>query len=78
VAPLVPPEGTPLGELVTFEGHAAAPVEAGNRAVKAWKKVAKTVSVGEDGVARFTDAALPAAFATSRGVVTSPLPGSIS
>lgn len=78
VAPLVPPADAPLGELITFEGHASSPVDPGNRAVKAWKKVAKTVSVGEDGVACFTDEALPAAFMTTAGPVTSPLPGNIS
>lgn len=47
VEPLCPPEGVPLGELVTFKGHSSSPVEAGNRAGKAWKKVSKTLAVDE-------------------------------
>lgn len=47
VEPLCPPEGVPVGELVTFEGHSSSPVEAGNRAGKAWKKVSKTLAVDE-------------------------------
>ncbi|CAM9317082.1 unnamed protein product [Chrysoparadoxa australica] len=78
VAPLDPPAGTPIGELLTFEGHRATPLDPGNRAGKAWKKVAKTVSVGEDKVAKFTGEVLPATFTTSKGPVTSELPGSIS
>lgn len=50
VEPLSPPSGVPPGELVTFEGHASSPVEAGNRAVKAWKRVSKTLEVNEDKV----------------------------
>lgn len=50
VEPLSPPPDVPPGELVTFEGHASSPVEAGNRAVKAWKKVSKTLIVNEDKV----------------------------
>eukprot|EP00953_Heterococcus_sp_UTEX-ZZ885_P013787 7861-Heterococcus_DN1.PRE.1 len=38
VSPLKPPSGVPVGELVSFEGHLPAPVDPGNRAVKAWKK----------------------------------------
>jgi aminoacyl tRNA synthase complex-interacting multifunctional protein 1 len=34
-----PPEGVPVGELVKFDGHLPEPAAAGNRAVKAWKKV---------------------------------------
>ena len=47
VEPLCPPAGVPLGELVTFEGHLSSPVEAGNRAGKAWKKVSKTLEVDD-------------------------------
>lgn len=50
VEPLCSPAGVPAGELVTFEGHARSPVEAGNRAGKAWKKVSKTLVVNEDKV----------------------------
>lgn len=50
VEPLCPPAGVPIGELVAFEGHLPSPVDAGNRAGKAWKKVAKTLVVGDDKV----------------------------
>lgn len=50
VEPLCPPADVPLGELVTFEGHLSSPVDAGNRAGKAWKKVAKTVAVDDSKV----------------------------
>lgn len=50
VEPLCPPAGVPAGELVTFEGHAASPVDAGNRAGKAWKKVSKTLVVNDQNV----------------------------
>jgi tRNA-binding EMAP/Myf-like protein len=78
VALLCPPEGAAVGELVSFEGHAPTPVEAGNRAGKAWKKASKNLVVGPDGIARFTGETLPADFMTSAGPVTSSLPGSIS
>lgn len=50
VEPLCPPEGVPLGELVTFEGHLPSPVDAGNRAGKAWKKASKTLVVDDSKV----------------------------
>ena len=50
VEPLCPPAGVPLGELVTFEGHLPSPVDAGNRAGKAWKKASKTLIVDESKV----------------------------
>lgn len=50
MAPLCPPPGVPAGEVVTFEGHAQSPVDAGNRAGKAWKKVSKTLVVKDDNV----------------------------
>lgn len=50
VEPLCPPAGVPLGELVTFEGHLPSPVEAGNRAGKAWKKASKTLIVDDSKV----------------------------
>eukprot|EP00752_Nemacystus_decipiens_P008530 g7619.t1 len=78
VEPLCPPAGVPLGELVTFEGHLPSPVDAGNRAGKAWKKASKTLVVDESNVAKFSGEKLPAVFMTSKGPITSPLPGSIS
>eukprot|EP00904_Undaria_pinnatifida_P002550 jgi/Undpi1/12296/HiC_scaffold_5.g01972.m1 len=78
VSPLCPPAGVPLGELVSFEGHLSAPVDAGNRAGKAWKKASKTLVVDDNNVAMFSGEKLPAVFMTSKGPVTSPLPGSIS
>lgn len=50
VSPLCPPAGVPLGELVSFEGHLSAPVDAGNRAGKAWKKASKTLVVNDSNV----------------------------
>ena len=50
VSPLCPPAGVPLGELVSFEGHLSAPVDAGNRAGKAWKKASKTLVVDDNNV----------------------------
>ncbi|CAM9820696.1 unnamed protein product [Pylaiella littoralis] len=78
VEPLCPPAGVPLGELVTFEGHLPSPVEAGNRAGKAWKKASKTLIVDDSKVAKFSGEKLPATFMTTKGPITSPLPGSIS
>ncbi|CAM9666967.1 unnamed protein product [Choristocarpus tenellus] len=78
VEPLAPPSGCAVGELVTFEGHLSSPVEAGNRAGKAWKRVASNLKVSEDKVANFAGEKLPAPFMTSAGPVTSSLPGGIS
>ncbi|CAM9554279.1 unnamed protein product [Discosporangium mesarthrocarpum] len=78
VEPLSPPPGATLGELVTFEGHQQAPIDAGNRAGKAWKRVAGDLKVTEDKVATFAGESLPAPFMTSVGPVTSSLPGTIS
>ncbi|CAM9162820.1 unnamed protein product [Ectocarpus sp. 6 AP-2014] len=78
VEPLCPPEGVPLGELVTFDGHLPSPVDAGNRAGKAWKRASKTLAVDDSEEAKFTGEKLPATFMTSKGPITSPLPGSIS
>jgi methionine--tRNA ligase beta chain len=76
VDPLAAPEGAEIGELVTFTGHRAAPVEAGNRATKAFDRVAAELTTSEDGVAMFQD--VP--FQTSAGPCFSPkkLQGSVS
>lgn len=68
VDPLLPPDDAPLGELITFDGHRTAPVDPGNRATKAFDRVADKLSCGEDGIARFED--VP--FMTSKGACTSP------
>ena len=74
VEPLAPPAGVPPGELVTFEGHLAAPIAPGNRAVKAYGKIADDLSVDDEGRAMYQD--IP--FMTSGGPCTSGLKGSIS
>jgi len=47
VTPLSPPAGVAVGELITFEGHAAAPEPPGNRAGKAFDRVADDLFAGE-------------------------------
>lgn len=69
-----PPEGVNIGELVTFHGHAPAPIEAGNRASKAFSKIAEDFFVNDDLVATFQG--IP--FQTSKGVITTNLKGKIS
>lgn len=68
VDPLLPPVDAPLGELVTFEGHRVAPIDPGNRATKAFDRVAEKLTCGPDGVAKFED--IP--FMTKSGPCTSP------
>jgi len=67
---VVPPEGAQVGELVTFEGHASEPVDAGNRAVKSWKKVGGSFATDADGVAWYTGDDAPAQMNTSAGPCT--------
>lgn len=76
VDPLAPPENVRVGELVRFEGHKSAPIDAGNRASKAFERVAAELKTGEDGVARYRDVV----FTTSEGPCFSPksLVGSVS
>lgn len=76
VDPLAAPEGAPLGELVTFEGHRSAPIDPSNRATKAFDRVANALKTNEDGVAMHED--VP--FNTSAGPCISPekLVGSVS
>ncbi len=45
-----PPAETPVGELITFDGHTPAPEPAGNRAVKAWKKVGESFGTDSEGI----------------------------
>lgn len=76
VDPLAPPQGTPVGELITFEGHRVAPIDAGNRATKAFDRVCEDLKTDDAGVAMYKD--LP--FATSLGPCVSPqgLVGTVS
>lgn len=74
VEPLAPPPGTPVGDLIKFEGHEPQPVEAGNRATKAFTKVADDLFVNEQGQATYSG--VP--FMTSKGPCTSSLRGKIS
>lgn len=76
VDPLAAPDSAPLGELVTFEGHKAAPIDAGNRATKAFDRIAQDLKTNEDGIAMYQD--VP--FSTSSGPCVSPekLLGSVS
>lgn len=53
VVPLAPPEGAAPGELITVEGHASAPEPPGNRAGKAFDRVADELLVDEEGRATF-------------------------
>lgn len=76
VDPLMPPEDAEVGALITFEGHAAAPIAPGNRASKAFDRVADQLRTTQDGIARFED--VP--FMTPNGPCVSPkgLVGSVS
>ncbi len=66
---VIPPEGVPNGEVVTFEGH---PLEAGSTNFMAKKKVPEKVlpdlKLSPEGVAMWRD--IP--FMTSKGPVTAP------
>lgn len=53
VEPLSPPAGAVIGELITFDGHKAAPMDAGNRASKAYSKVSDKLFVDEAGRATY-------------------------
>lgn len=68
VDPLAAPEGVPLGELVTFEGHRVAPLDPGNRASKAFDRIASGLTTDAEGVAKFEDVL----FQTSAGPCFSP------
>lgn len=76
VDPLSPPTNAPLGELITFEGHKAAPIDPGNRATKAFDRIAEGLKTNDQGVAMYEQAF----FSTSVGPCVSPakLEGSIS
>lgn len=69
-----PPSGAEVGELVRFDGHKPQPVDPGNRAGKAFDRVADKLAVKDDGKAYFEDTQ----FMTSAGPCVSSLQGSIS
>ena len=66
VEPLAPPAGSSVGDLITFDGHKVAPIDAGNRASKAYSKVADGFFVDKEG--RATHEGIP--FMTPQGPVT--------
>lgn len=74
VEPLRPPEGINVGTLISFQGHKAEIEPPGNRAGKAYTKVADDLFVNDDGVATYKG--VP--FMTPQGPVTSTLKGKIS
>ena len=76
VDPLAAPDNVPLGELITFEGHQCAPIDPGNRATKAFDRIAQDLKTNDDGVAMYQD--VP--FATPGGPCVSPskLVGTVS
>ena len=75
VEPLLVPAAAKVGELITFAGHKPEPEPAGNRASKAFTKVAEDLFVDDSGVATFKGTA----FTTSAGPITSSMKkGSIS
>lgn len=53
VDPLSPPHDAEIGSLVRFQGHKCAPIAPGNRASKAFDRVAHQLHCGADGIARF-------------------------
>lgn len=59
---------------MTFEGHVAAPAEAGNRASKAFSKVADDFFVDDNLIATYKG--IP--FMTSQGLIKTNLKGRIS
>lgn len=75
VEPLSPPDGAAVGDLVTFDGHASAPVAPGNRASKAFDRVVGGLRTNDEGVAVYEAPggdAPPVPFAVGGGVVVSP------
>jgi len=74
VEPLTPNDAVPIGELITIEGHPSAPVEAGNKASKAFSKVADDLYVNDEQLASYKGTA----FMTSQGPIKCDLKGKIS
>lgn len=76
VDPLLPPAGTPVGQLMTFAGHKAEPAEPGNRAGKAFDKVAEGLYVDEKGQATYMG--IPMMAPNGLACTSSQLKGKIS
>ena len=72
--PLIPPEACLPGQLITFIGHKPEIAEAGNRATKAYSKIADVFFVNGDGIATYEG--IP--FMTPEGPITATLKGKIS
>ena len=67
VEPLLVPDGTPNGELITFEGHASAPIEPSNKSSKIYGKICDNFKVNEQGEATYEGVV----FDTSAGPIKS-------
>lgn len=74
VEPISPAAGSPLGSLITFPGWKSEPAEAGNRATKAYDKVADGFFVDDNGIATFQGVPMTSPV----GPCTSILKGKIS
>lgn len=67
VDPLTPPAGSEIGDLITFEGHTSEFIAPGNRASKAFSKIADDLSTNAAGEATYKG--IP--FMTNAGACTS-------
>ena len=74
VWPLLAPEGSTPGDIVRVEGHQYKPDPAGNRAGKAFTKVADDLHVNDDLEATYKGGK----FTTTKGIIKSTMKGSIS
>jgi methionine--tRNA ligase beta chain len=74
VEPLAPPADAVPGELITFAGHKPQPEPPGNRASKAYSKLADDFFVNESGQATYKGTP----FMTPQGPCTASLKGKIS
>lgn len=74
VEPLTPADSTNIGELIQFSGHTISPAEPGNKATKAFGKIADDFFVNDDMQATFRN--IP--FQTSAGPIQTNLKGKIS
>jgi len=74
VEPIRPPVGAVPGQLISFSGHKSEIAEPGNRATKAFTKVADDLFVDDGGLATYKG--VP--FMTPSGPCTSSLKGKIS
>ena len=74
VEPISPPAGAAPGELITFMGHKSQPEAPGNRATKAYSKIADDFYVDDNGQATYKG--IP--FMTPQGSCTASFKGKIS